>query len=113
MSSKEEASESLYLLAREMAERDPDFRHILEHLVEKCGNQALASEIVDQVRSVYYAKKRKSGLSKMGIACVLLVVGFVVTVINFHSNESFTLVMYGFTSAGLLLLFWGLYDMFG
>jgi hypothetical protein len=113
MLQKNEHSEELYLIAKQMVERDPDFVFIRTCLFEKCGDWELVHEIVDQVRMVYYAKKRKRGLSKMGIACVLLVLGFGLTVINYYANESFTFVMYGFTSAGLLLLFWGLYDMFG
>lgn len=110
---KDEHADELYLLAKQMVERDPDFAFIRESLFEKCKNRELANEIVDQVRMVYYGKKRKSGLVKLGLGCVLLVVGFVLTVLNFYSNESFTLVMYGFTTFGLLLLFWGLYDLFG
>jgi hypothetical protein len=110
---KNEQSEELYLLAKNMAEHNPDFAYIRESVFEKCNDRELAKEIVDQVRLVYYAKKRKSGLSKLGIGCILLILGFVLTVINYHSNESFSLVMYGFTSLGLLLLFWGLYDIFG
>jgi len=113
MQLKDEHSDELYVLAKQMVERDPDFAFIRECIFEKCKNRELTNEIVDQVRMVYYAKKRKSGLFKLGIGCVLLVLGFVLTVINYHSNESFTFVMYGFTSLGLLFLFWGLYDVFG
>jgi len=113
MSKAEYNTEKLYLLAKELTDRDPDFPYIREQLFELCQNRELANEIVDQVRSVYYAKKRKSGSAKILIACVLLVVGFALTVLNFHNNESFAFVMYGFTSAGLALLFWGLYDIFG
>lgn len=113
MQFQDDHSDELYVLAKQMAERDPDFGFIRECIFEKCKNRELSNEIVDQVRNAYYAKKRKSGLSKLSIGCILLLVGFVLTVINFYSNESFTLVMYGFTSCGLLLLFWGLYDLFG
>lgn len=110
---QDDRSDELYLLAKQMAERDPDFAFIRECVFEKCRNRELANEIVDQVRTIYYTKKRKSGLPKLALGCLLLVVGFVLTVINYHSNESFDLVMYGFTSAGLVFLFWGLYDVFG
>lgn len=113
MKSEESPNDELYLYARQLLERDNDFTRIRELMYERCGDKALGDEIVNQVRDVYYAKKRKEGQAKLGIGCVLLVIGFVLTVINYHSNESFTWVMYGFTSAGLLLLFWGLYDIFG
>lgn len=113
MDQHEDRNDELYLYARQLVERDTDFKHIREMLYERTGDRKLSDEIVDQVRDVYYAKKRKEGLAKLGIGCVLLVIGFVLTVINYHSNESFSLVMYGFTSGGLCLLFWGLYDMFG
>lgn len=113
MNREEVQNDELYLYARQLLERDSDFRYIREKLYERTGDKVLSDEIVDQVRDVYYAKKRKDGMAKLGIGCVLLIIGFVLTVINYHSNESFSLVMYGFTSGGLALLFWGLYDIFG
>ena len=105
--------EKLYLLAKQLVERDPYFPEIEKQLLAHCANKEIVDEVLHQIKTLYYARKRKNGLVKMGFGSVLLLVGFVLTVMNFYSNESFSAVMYGFTSAGLLLLFWGLYDMFG
>lgn len=111
--SNDEQWEKLYLLAKRLVERDPYFPEIEKQLLEQCPNKELVDEVLKQVKTVHYAQKRKNGLVKIGFGSLLLLVGFALTVMNFYSNESFSGVMYGFTSAGLLLLFWGLYDMFG
>lgn len=113
MHSKDERWEDLYLFAKQLANRDPDFVHIEKQLSEKTTDHLLVADVLKHLKQVHYAIKRKNGLIKLGFGGLLLVIGFIITVINFRSNESFTFVMYGFTSAGLLLLFWGLYDIFG
>jgi len=59
------------------------------------------------------SRKSKSGVIKLGIGAFLLLTSFLITCVNFHSNQPFTLLMYSLTTAGALLLFWGLYDLFG
>ena len=113
MHANDDQWEDLYRLAKQLVERDPHFPEIEKHLLEQCANKELVDEVLKQIKAVYYARRRKNGLVKMGFGSILLLVGFALTVMNFYSNESFGAVMYGFTSAGLLLLFWGLYDMFG
>jgi hypothetical protein len=55
--------------------------------------------------------KFKSGKIKLASAIILLISSFIFSVVNFHANEPFEIVMYGFTSAGVVLLIWGLYDI--
>ncbi|MDO8998668.1 MAG: hypothetical protein Q7W45_02805 [Bacteroidota bacterium] len=105
--------ENLYLFAKNLLENHISFHEIEKQLLEKTTNQILVTDIIKQIKQVHYAVKRKNGLIKLGIASVSLLVGFLITCFNFHSNQSFTVVMYSFTSIGLALLFWGLYEIIG
>jgi hypothetical protein len=109
----DEEWENLYLHAKSLVDKNISFQEIEKDLLEKTNDQVLVAEIIKQIKQVYYAVKRKNGLIKLGVASVFLVVGFLITCVNFHSNQSFTIVMYSFTSIGLFLLFWGLYEIIG
>lgn len=60
-----------------------------------------------------YKKRTKSGLALLVIGSALLLTGFIITCVNFHSDQSFTIIMYGTSSVGIVLLFWGLYLIVG
>jgi hypothetical protein len=77
------------------------------------ANESEVVQLMNHVKKIYYAEKRKRGTLIILAGSVLLLIGFIMTVFNFHSNTSFQYVMYGFTSAGLLVIFFGLYDIFG
>ena len=109
----DEEWEDLYLHAKNLVDRHISFPEIEKELLQKTNDEVLVADIIKQIKQVYYAVKRKNGLIKLGIASVFLVVGFLITCVNFHSNQSFTIVMYSFTSIGLFLLFWGLYEIIG
>ena len=107
----DEEWEDLYLHAKSLVDRHLGFPEIEKELLQKTNDEVLVADIIKQIKQVHYSVKRKNGLIKLGIASVFLVVGFLITCINFHSNQSFTIVMYSFTSIGLFLLFWGLYEI--
>jgi hypothetical protein len=113
MQLKDDHWESLYLFAKNLAENHVSFHEIEKQLSQKTSDPILIEEIIKQIKQVHYAIKRKNGMLKIGLASIFLVVGFLITCINFHSNQSFTIVMYSFTSIGLGLLFWGLYEIIG
>ena len=113
MQLKDEQWESLYLFAKQLAENHASFSEIEKQLFLKTNDPLIVSDIIKQLKQIHYALKRKNGTIKLGIASVFLVAGFLITCVNFHSNQSFTIVMYSFTSIGLFLLFWGLYEIIG
>jgi hypothetical protein len=110
---KEDHWESLYVFAKSLADNNVSFNEIEQQLSQKTTDAGLVTEITNQVKKVHYAVKRKHGFIKLGFGALFLVAGFLVTCINFHTNQSFTIVMYGSSSIGLLLVFWGLYDIIG
>lgn len=100
-------------LANETYLRNNDFEKITEILLQKHNDEAMVYAIVKKVKSDHYAKHRKEGLIILGAGFVLILLGFLITCFNFHSNQSFTFAMYGLTSIGLIVVFWGLYKIVG
>lgn len=113
MQLKDDHWEALYMFAKNLAENHVSFSEIEKQLSQKTSDAVLIEEIIKQVKQVHYAVKRKNGLTKLAIASIFLVAGFLITCVNFHSNQSFTIVMYSSTSIGLVLLFWGLFEIIG
>ncbi len=113
MQFKEDNWESLYIQAKKLAEERVSFSEIEQKLSEKENDSVLISEIIKQLRKTQHAIQMKNGLRKIVFGALFLIIGFLITCINFHSNQSFTIVMYSFTTIGLCLIFWALYDIFG
>ncbi len=86
----------------------------IESILKDNGADAIEIEAaISTVKKKVHKERSSAGVKKLGIAVLFLLAGFVITIFNFHSNQSFTVVMYSFTSIGLLLLFWGLYEIIG
>lgn len=109
----DELWEKLYEHAKHLVDSGKNFEFIENDLHHKTDDKQAISEIISQLKKVQHAVKAKNGRSKLLFGALFLVVGFVITVFNFHANQSFTIVMYSFTSIGLVLMCWGLYDIIG
>ncbi len=103
----------LYHWAKHQHDAHVEFDRIEEQLNEKTNDAVLVSAVIKRLKKEYYDARHKSGLIKLGTGLGLMLIGFCVTCFNFHTNQSFTVVMYGFTAAGLVLLLWGLYELIG
>lgn len=113
MKLKDDHWEELYMFAKDLADHKASFEEIEKKLSAKTDDPLVIAEIVKQIKKVQFAVHRKNGLTKIGFGAVFLVVGFLITCINFHSNQSFTIVMYSTSTIGLALIFWGLYEIIG
>lgn len=111
MISKEHAV--FYEKAKIMEQQHISYEGIVVKLIENGCEDGVAEEITKLLKKEAYSKKRSRGSVKILFGGVLLVIGFVLTCTNFHLNASFDMIMYGFTCAGLVFLFWGLYEIFG
>jgi len=110
----EEKFASLIEMAESLLNQHANPQKIEEILrIDKNVSDADVTQIMQHIKKIYYASKRKRGGTIILVGSVLLLIGFILTVANFHSNTSFQYIMYGFTSAGLLIIFAGLYDIFG
>ena len=113
MDLKDDHWEKLYLFAKDLAKRNIDYDEIKKQLSERTDDPLIVVEIIQQIKKIQYAIHRKNGLIKIGFGALLLLLGFLITCINFHSNQSFTSIMYSTSTIGLALIFWGLYDVMG
>jgi hypothetical protein len=113
MQMKDEHWENLYVFAKNLADKDVTFNDIQIQLLQQTTNEEIIVEIIQRIKKIQYAIKRKNGLVKIGFGVLFLLSGFFITCFNFHSNQSFTIVMYSSTTSGLLFAFWGLYDVIG
>lgn len=113
MNTNDDQQEELYLFAKGLADRGTSYEEIEKLLSQKTGDEFVISGIIRRIKKVKHAIARKNGLTKIGFGSLMLVIGFLITCINFHNNESFSVVMYSTSTIGLLLIFWGLYDIMG
>lgn len=113
MNSKDNINKELFDYALDLMRHKPDFEMIEIKLATKTENNDQINEIIKQLKKIRHEERRKTGLQKLALGSVLLVVGFLITAVNFHSNQSFTLVMYGFTTIGISLMLWGVYEIIG
>jgi hypothetical protein len=65
------------------------------------------------VKKEHYEKRRSRGVVLLGVGGILLLSGFVISAIMFHSNGSPTFALYGLTSVGIGLIVWGMADCLG
>ncbi|MGZ3864263.1 MAG: hypothetical protein ACXVPN_04335 [Bacteroidia bacterium] len=102
-----------YHLAKILHDRGDDYPIIKQKLLEKLPDEILVNAIVKTLKEEYDRKKHDRGRIIMLAGLIILLISFVLTCINFHSNESITYVMFGISSVGLIVMFFGLYDLFG
>jgi hypothetical protein len=88
---------------------EPD--HIRRQLQESKLTQEELDAIMKVVKEHYYANRRQRGVVLAGIGSVILVFGFLITVILHYSGGEIKLVMYGLRTVGALLLLWGMVDI--
>jgi hypothetical protein len=98
--------------AHELHEKGKSFEAIEKELRTLHPSEALTQVIIKKIKFEQHKKDLKEGRVYVLIGCISMVVGFILTCMKFYSNESVTLVMYGFTTLGILILFFGLYKIF-
>lgn len=113
MKLKDDHWEELYVYAKDLADHKNSYSEIEKQLSKKTDDSLVIAEIIKQIKKVQHAVHRKNGLTKMGFGVMFLLVGFLITFVNFHANQSFTIVMYSTSTIGLILIFWGLYEIIG
>ena len=113
MELKDDQWDSLYVFAKTLEDKHVNFSEIEKQLTNKTDDAFLIKEIMTQIKKVHYAVKRKQGFVKLGFGSIFLLAGFFITCFNFHSNQSFTIVMYSSSMVGLMFVFWGLYEIIG
>ena len=86
----------------------------IEHKLNEMGADAAVIEaIMAQLKKIQYAKRSSRGVILFFIGAFILVFGFVITFFLFHSGDSMKWAMYGLTTLGTAVLFFGIIDIFG
>ncbi len=73
----------------------------------------LIASVIKKAKKDFFRMRRHEGLVRIAIGAFIIVAGFVITCFNFHTNRSVDFAMYGLTSVGLIIIFWGLYKIIG
>lgn len=103
----------LHQLANQYYTGGISFEDIRAKLRSRYDNEELVNEVVDCVRNEIYSQKRKEGTIIIAIGLALILLGFIITCFNYHSDRSFEFAMYGLTAIGIGVVFIGLYKIMG
>jgi hypothetical protein len=103
----------LYRTTMTLLTRGTETDMLEKHLLQKTDDLVLITVVIKEARNEYYATLRKEGFRIIGIGAIFIACGFLITILNFDSNRSFTFAMIGFTSVGACIVFFGLYKVIG
>ncbi len=84
----------------------------IQRILKKEGlEEILLTETLCKLKLLIY-KKRKSRAGLIMVAGgIIMLFGFIMTVMLFHNDHNFDFFLYGFTIVGLLVLSYGVYEM--
>jgi hypothetical protein len=99
--------------AQQLLEEGKELDSVRHHLAASGADELTVDTIIRQIKSLSYLKRRRRGFLLGLFGSILLVAGFILTVIFYHSGISIHYVMYGMTSIGVILLIAGLVDVIG
>jgi len=99
--------------ANQLVEEGKEFETIRTHLAASGADELTVDTIISQIKSLSYLKRRKRGFLLGAIGSLMLITGFILTVIFYHSGISIHYVMYSMTSIGVILLIAGLVEVIG
>src|SRR6187397_274933 len=105
--------EIYFIKTQQLLDEGLDYESIRKLLAESGADEVTVATIIGQVKSNSFLKRRKRGLILGLTGSVFLVVGFILTVLFYHSGISIDYVMYGMTSLGAILLLAGLIEVLG
>lgn len=112
MKENEEAYQHFYELAVSLQHQYRDYEALLHILIKRGCDERSANEIIAELRKTNNLTKRQTGVKIIVFGCMILLVGFILTCACFHFNTPIHMIMYSFTTLGLLTLFVGLFYVF-
>jgi len=105
--------ESLFEEAKKLIEQGKEIESVKKSLALSGADDQTIDTIISQLKSLNFLKRRKRGFILGVTGSMLLLIGFVLTVIFFHAGISIQFVMYTLTSLGAILLVAGLVEIIG
>lgn len=104
-----ESSAELLQLLRE-GKSDEQIRAAL---IARHGDTHVVPELMREVGKLRSSRNMSLGLAIVLSGALILLVSFIMAILRFHSNDSLSFVLYGLTSLGILVVFFGLMKIFG
>lgn len=105
--------QKLYQVATELLSRGINREDLEAELLKQHSDLVMVTVVITEAKKDYYELMRREGLRFISIGCTLAMLGFLITCLNFNTARSFYFAMYGLTSLGIVLVFWGLYKILG
>ena len=105
--------DNLYRVTRTLLEKGTDTEEIKEHLEKNGTDVILIAVVIKEAKKDHYEKLRKEGFRLIGLGCITGFSGLLITLINFNTTRSIDFAMYGLTTIGISIVFWGLYKIIG
>ncbi len=88
-------------------------RETIENLLlEKGHDERFVKELVTETIKLRQTKRRAQGLTFILVGAVICLLSCILTITSSFSTESFPYVLYGFTSLGIVVVFFGLMRVF-
>jgi hypothetical protein len=113
MPGKKDTWSHLYHHATERYRAGLTYEKIQTELLGKCADEPMVFAVMKKVKSDNFARARKEGRVLLAAGFLFILAGFVITCFNFHANQSVAFAMYGLTTIGLAVVFYGLYKIIG
>ena len=107
-SSAREQQPDLAKMVRE-GSTDEQIRHAM---VDRFGDGPAVAQLMQEVKKLRAAKSTATGLIFILVGVVILLSSFVLSFMHVYSNQSLTFVLYGLTTVGILVVFFGLMKVF-
>ncbi len=105
--------QQLYAAATDMLNRGFNREDLESELLKLNDDIIIVTVAMTEARKDYYDLMRREGFRLISIGCTLAMLGFLITCLNFDTARSFYFAMYGLTSIGMIIVFWGLYKILG
>ena len=109
----QELYDRFYKIAITLLESGKQHDEVEEHLAHISDDIILITVVIKEAKNAHYARLRKQGFWLVFIGCITGLSGFLITCINFNTNRSIDLAMYGLTSLGITIVFFGLFKIIG
>jgi hypothetical protein len=101
----------------------PDLAQLISHgksdaeirgmLAARNNDHASIDQLMLEVKKLRASRNTTFGLTLILIGALMLFMSCVLTIMHVYSSDSFSFVMYGLTTAGILIVFVGLMKIFG
>ncbi len=103
--------EHLVSEARKMVTAGADTTEISNRLAEMGADNETLGNLMEQVRKFRYIKKSRRGFALIIIGALILVAGFILTVMMYNQDKPINFVMYVPTLTGATIAFFGLVEL--